>query len=1032
MQDTADTKTGGKCRIPQRLPPNRTRTSLLRAKPQNVENTPPRPKSANRAKDDMIQGRLTHPNTPRTNRHERERPPLKRPSTIPRRIVNEGNPNKGRPVITVPIASGKGHGRTTSYKIATGLPDQETIKKCEDLEVCQSEFGYIDDLESITSPSDRAMQLKIKWEDRIIHFEKLKNELFVRQRDLLEAYASLRGIHQKLAEAGHKAVLPSAEDLRIMNVSNMSPNQLLQLCANSDGKSQEVRPLSPKPMSIDVNRLYNLPSKLVAHCEHTLTKRKEIIDWFESLKKQEKGISMSKLSKKLNEFSAENDILHCNLVVTKDEFYNELNDIIEVIRKGMNDTVAMQLRSEEMMYALSELSAKNDDLKKKIVANDHFRSQNNRYKVEELERELKEEHSKKMMLRERLNKAEGQVKINLEKASQLEATLEQARAQTRTLERTVQHLHEQNEKLQVDFDKELGKLTASIKENTEHLEEIADAREKLQIEKEHLEKRIEDLSAYYNESLENLKSEMNTNVVKLIETDERYQLEMNEKRKLEDKISSLCAQLLESELKYKDLQKILEDNEERSCKFNVSQKELESTKYDLNIAEREIADYKSRLSTQNEQIRELEQKCKESHELQESLKSELIFKEDCIKELEKKAKHFEQQLHDSKSKITTYEEELTALRNQLNRLHEDFGEFENISDLLEMVSQQKEKLMEATRQHEELIELLQSKDMDLERQTADLALKESQLEKKNDIIQMLSGKDDEQANIIKLLRNSLEMRSQADSEFQQKLVEKNTEIDKLITSLETRKQQIAEFEKIIMTLEEQGRKANIQISNLETIILTLEEQSRKDTSQKRKDQEKMAALESKIQEYESYFTHHQNKRQHDIPTPSDTLDNLIKLLENEIGVPLETDSTYIKDSDNKDYMNKKKIDGDRKHRDKNERVDGEPPLYSEPSPPKSVIRNFGIHCLGSNDENYAGDSLDRKKAITNMDLQKFAIPDTGMRTFGTLPGNKEFNPIKVTTSPKKNIAPRNLGMFSPDKLQEDKKYKMFKLAGHRL
>lgn len=46
-------------------------------------------------------------------------------------------------------------------------------------------------------------------------------------------------------------------------------------------------------------------------------------------------------------------------------------------------------------------------------------------------------------MKDRLTKAEGQIKTGKEKAAQLEAALEQARSQTWTLERTVQQLHEQ-------------------------------------------------------------------------------------------------------------------------------------------------------------------------------------------------------------------------------------------------------------------------------------------------------------------------------------------------------------------------------------------------------------------------------------------------------------------------------------------------------------------------------------------------------------------------------------------------------------
>lgn len=40
--------------------------------------------------------------------------------------------------------------------------------------------------------------------------------------------------------------------------------------------------------NIDVNKFYNMPNDIIAVCDQTLMKRKEIIDWFETLKKEEK------------------------------------------------------------------------------------------------------------------------------------------------------------------------------------------------------------------------------------------------------------------------------------------------------------------------------------------------------------------------------------------------------------------------------------------------------------------------------------------------------------------------------------------------------------------------------------------------------------------------------------------------------------------------------------------------------------------------------------------------------------------------
>lgn len=64
-------------------------------------------------------------------------------------------------------------------------------------------------------------------------------------------------------------------------------------------------------------------------------------------------------------------------------------------------------------------------------------------RFQELEKELKEEKSKKMALRDRCSRAEGQLKVKEEKTAQLEAAWEQAHSRTLNLERTVQQLRDE-------------------------------------------------------------------------------------------------------------------------------------------------------------------------------------------------------------------------------------------------------------------------------------------------------------------------------------------------------------------------------------------------------------------------------------------------------------------------------------------------------------------------------------------------------------------------------------------------------------
>ncbi|XP_022829422.1 myosin heavy chain, striated muscle-like [Spodoptera litura] len=1044
-QDVVESTKGAiRCRIPQRLPAGRLRTQPNRAKPitditrpkyEPATNPQPRfparnaarprsdesrPKSANRMKDDLGIGRNTHPAT-RSARQERFSLPqriiqLKRPSTIPKKIMDHVQKSSARPIITVPASNPQ---RNQIKNTPNDLPDQETIEKqerCEDLD--DLDGPTITDRDSLCSRSDKVVKLKVSWQENIVQFEKMKTDLRDRQKAIMELYALMRNTHKKMTGLGHKVTLPPPDDLRIMNVAKLTAEQLLHLCSVPQADRIKGSQSSTKAqLAVDLNKLYGMPSKLVATCEQTLFKRKEIIDWFETLKTEEKGIGMHKLSKKINEFNAENEMLKCSLEQAKGEFLKELNEIIEFMRKTANDSVALQLRTEELTCELSDLNSQNSDLRKQIHNSDHLRSQSNKNKVEELEKELKEERCKKIFIRDRLSRAEGQIKMGAERASQLEAALEQARSQTWTLERTIQQLHEQNRKLQTDFDNELNNLRESIRQNTMHLEEIGEAREKLQAEKEDLEKRLGDLSNYYNESLKTIKHDMNVNVAKLIEAEKKYEQEVEERKKVEERLETVCGQLLETEHGAKDMAKELEETRNQLNIAVTFEQELLVAKRDLEEATAEIKDYRMRLNEQSETIKEFENNFKESISLEENLKNTLINREEYIVELEKKQSLLEHQIQESECKMGTYEEQLSSLKTHIAELQEDFGEFESLNELHEMVNQQRAKLLEATRQNGELAEALQKKDMELERHLDTFGEHEQILEQRNGVIKMLSEKDEEQTNIIKLLRTNLEMRNQADIDLNQQITDKNAEIQTLLTNVETRKQQISQLEKIILTLEDQTRKASMQ---------------------RRNDQDKIKLLEQKIVEYEAY--HMENRH---IEVPANNLDSIIKILEDELGTPFEP-SLINKEHD---FLTKKKYLADRR-RDKHENFEchkgiNQPNYQNDHETLPTKLGNFIKKTyISTNEEQFKGDNLDRKKAIMNIDTQKWASPpEPNINAYPTMPNptsikDNIYPPFRgllpASSHLKDNLLSRNIQLLTSNQLRDEKKCKMFKIAGHRL
>lgn len=264
-------------------------------------------------------------------------------------------------------------------------------------------------------------------------------------------------------------------------------------------------------------------------------------------------------------------------------------------------------------------------------------------------------------------------------------------------------------------------------------------------------------------------------------------------------------------------------------------------------------------------------------------------------------------------------------------------------------------------------------------------------------------------------------------QLNQQLTEKNNEIDLLITTLSARNQQISESKKIVSTLEDQVRKGNVQISQLEKIILSLEEQTQKDSKRKQMDQNKITVLENKIQEYELYDMKHTSS----LDSSADNLDNLIKILENELGMPLNAPlSTIEQNSIAKRRPNSHSADHKEPHK---------PVLsYSDPEttkPSKKGMDNCINDCLiSSNDEKFKGDNLGRKKAITNINPETFPDIEAGMCNETNLNKDKfqRFKNVNQTELANDIIITKNLRYLIHDQPHGDKKCKMLKLAGHKL
>lgn len=252
-------------------------------------------------------------------------------------------------------------------------------------------------------------------------------------------------------------------------------------------------------------------------------------------------------------------------------------------------------------------------------------------------------------------------------------------------------------------------------------------------------------------------------------------------------------------------------------------------------------------------------------------------------------------------------------------------------------------------------------------------------------------------------------------QLSQQIVHKNREIEALLANLETRKRQISQLEKIIITLEAELKKIK---------------------SQRSKDQERINLLDKALNELE--MSHLESKRH--METPVDNLDNLIKILEDELGTSFEHDF-----QDREVKVLKKQYYDDRNKKDKldkYERQDGDnSSLYQtehDKMPTKIVMGNFVKKTyVTSSDEQYKGD-LDRKKAITNIDAQNWnpLHAEPGLHPYAVAPGSnvdvlQPYRGMIPIAQIKDQCLSRNF-QFLMSNQRDEKKCKMYKFAGHRL
>lgn len=234
-------------------------------------------------------------------------------------------------------------------------------------------------------------------------------------------------------------------------------------------------------------------------------------------------------------------------------------------------------------------------------------------------------------------------------------------------------------------------------------------------------------------------------------------------------------------------------------------------------------------------------------------------------------------------------------------------------------------------------------------------------------------------------------------QMNQEIADKNLELETLMLDLESNK---------------------LEINNLEKIILALQDQTKKASTLRKRDQDIISMLQSKMTEYQAF----QQETSRIVDSPAETFDNLIKIIEDELSSPVKH---HHIDSINQEYeVPKQKNGGDRKH------------AYSEGGRSvsakhmgKSMMDNYAQKMFVShNDNQYDGDNLDRKRAITQIDTQKWKSQNSDTYHQAPARKSKESSAVDHFKPPYPGRNLQNMPEYKDDK----SRVKSFKLAGHRM
>ena len=503
---------------------------------------------------------------------------------------------------------------------------------------------------------------------------------------------------------------------------------------------------------------------------------------------------------------------------------NELSELREVLKKSED---ILKRDAAESRSAFDDSLRKNEELQRKLNLRNEELIKEQREKAEGRQ-EIHKANEELIQKDKELEAMQGQINEDYKEKEQLNAAITEARDEQKRLKEKAEEDNEALNAFEMELkslkllnetlDLEKKKLLDKLKTEEGKVSRLKESHTTLKKERNGLK---EELEMTKQEVIENESMILEAN--KLLESkDERLKRE-------EEKVKNLEGEIQDFEEDFKQLSDINEkmklDEEILKKQLNMSQNEFKGLQKSLENSWKEKEDLRKaieKLQTDNKEITDKIKILQEDVDKKEDnikiLKSRGIEKENEISELNEKVDNLKQELSKMKGDLKKKKDEKSHLEKRLSEKEEQLKThrsknsnlLENISLKNEEIDELREKIKDVTRSNEEQSNMIKSLRSSMER-----------LKSRHDSeLTEVRGKQELCQEYIQSLRNQVEGYKEREVKFQKNGNQMKEEFGKLTNELKQAKTILRDFQAALLDKDNDLKKINDAVLLLENAHAT--------------------------------------------------------------------------------------------------------------------------------------------------------------------------------------------------------------------